>query len=70
MTTLKELADRIEALEKGVGGTKKPKVPRAPSEYNLFVKKFFKDNSKSGKEHKELFKEASKAWTDSKKSEK
>ena len=43
MTTLEELSDRIKALENNVG-KKKEKVPRKPSAYNEFVKKYFVDN--------------------------
>ena len=61
---LKKLEERITALECNFG--KKPKadkIPRKPSEYNNFVKKYFKDNKGSDKTHKELFIDASKAWT-------
>ena len=69
--TLSDLEKRITALECNFG--KKPKSdkpPRKPSEYNNFVKKYFKDHKDSGKLHKVLFSEASKAWNESKKLEK
>jgi predicted nuclease with TOPRIM domain len=66
MTTLEELSDRIKALENNVG-KKKEKVPRKPSAYNEFVKKYFVDNKDSKKPHKELFSDAAKEWSKTKK---
>jgi hypothetical protein len=63
MTEIEDLKKRISALECNFG--KKPKAdkkPRKPSEYNNFVKKYFKDNKGTDKTHKELFIDASKAW--------
>ena len=72
MSTIEE---RLTALESKVGsndfGKKvvKEKKPRAPSEYNNFVKKFIEDSKKKDptKEYKVLFKEAAESWTKSKK---
>jgi hypothetical protein len=71
MTALEELEKRIAALEKGSAfGKKPPKVPRKPSEYNKFVQKYIKEHKDPNKPFKDIFMEASKAWNESKKTEK
>ncbi len=69
MTDLGKLEKRIADLEAQVSSGKKPKapkVPRKPSDYNKFMKKFFEDSKKdksSTKTHRELFTDAAKAWS-------
>ena len=70
MVTLTELEKRVKDLEKRgneFGTTKKDKKPREKSKYNIFVQDFFKKNKGSSKTHKELFSEAAKAWSETKK---
>ena len=72
MTEAKELEKRVAELEKRVaeleGGTKTKKKrsgePRAPTEYNLFMKKKYAElkESKPNITHTERFAECAKAW--------
>tara|TARA_B100001094_G_scaffold239256_1_gene234780 strand:+ start:1539 stop:1766 length:228 start_codon:yes stop_codon:yes gene_type:complete len=66
--TVEELEKRIEALEKG--SKQKPvkeKVARAPSKYNIFVKKLLDDKSFcEGEVHAVRFKAAAAEWKKSK----
>jgi hypothetical protein len=68
---MEALAKRVSDLESKMGSTqqKKEKVPREKSKYNIFVQDFIAKEKKKGtdKPHKELFSEAAKAWTSSKK---
>ena len=67
---MEALAKRVSDLESKMGSSsKKEKVPRKKSEYNIFVQDFISKEKKKGttKSHKELFGEAAKAWTNSKK---
>jgi hypothetical protein len=62
-TIIKNLEQRITALEANVVDNKKPpRAPRAPSEYNKFVADYISKNKDPKKAHKELFSEAVKAW--------
>lgn len=68
---MEKFEERLAALENKFGNVKekKEKKPRAPSEYNKFVKKYIEDSKKKdpAKEYKVLFKEAAQAWTTAKK---
>ena len=72
---MEKFEERLAALETKFGSgdfgkkEKKEKKPRAPSEYNIFLKKFIEDAKKKDptKEYKVLFKEAAESWTKSKK---
>ena len=71
-TDIEKLTERLEKLENNFGKktkeeSKESKTPRKPSEYNLFMKKYFAKNKKEGVSHKELFAEAAKAWSNEKK---
>ena len=77
VTTMETLEKRIQALESGFGKAgktdkvdktdKTDKKPRKPSDYNKFMSKYIADNKSPSKTHPELFSEAAKAWTTSKK---
>ena len=67
---IKKFEQRLSDLESKVKGSKpgKPdKAPRKPSEYNIFMGKYIKDNKSDKKPHKELFAEAVKEWNKVKK---
>jgi hypothetical protein len=72
---MEKFEERLTALENKFGSNdfgkkeKKEKKPRAPSEYNKFVKNFIEESKKKDptKEYKVLFKEAAESWTKSKK---
>ena len=74
MSDFKALEKRISDLEEKVssgssGKVKKERKPRAPSAYTEFMKEYFAKEKKKGdstKPHKELFKEAAKAWGENK----
>jgi hypothetical protein len=64
------IEERLDILEKKVSefnGTSKKteKKPRAASKYNTFVQEYIEKEKKGGstKNHKDLFKEAAKAWS-------
>ena len=65
------IEERLDLLEKKVsefnnGVSKKTeKKPRAASKYNTFVQEYIEKEKKAGttKNHKDLFKEAAKAWS-------
>ena len=69
------IEERLDLLEKKVSEInnttlkkelkKSDKKPRAASKYNTFVQEYIEKEKKSGtiKTHKDLFKEAAKAWS-------
>ena len=67
------LEERVSALENKVKDIKKvdkpDKKPRPSSKYNTFVKDYIEKQKKDGstKSHKDLFADAAKAWSSSKK---
>ncbi len=69
-TEYSKLEKRIAALESKATTTKKPRAPRAPSEYNKFMKTEMDKARKNGstKSHQELFSEIAKEWSEKKKS--
>lgn len=61
---LSDLEEKISKLQLGVN-KKKEKKPRAPTEYNNFIKKYIEDQrAKLGSdyEHKKVFKLAAESW--------
>ena len=73
---IKKFEQRISDLEskiksgksdKSDKSDKPPKLSRKPSEYNIFMGKYIKDNKNQNKPHKELFTEAVKEWNKIKK---
>tara|TARA_Y100000022_G_C13255357_1_gene379382 strand:+ start:312 stop:539 length:228 start_codon:yes stop_codon:yes gene_type:complete len=63
---ISDLKDRLKVSDK----SKKEKKPRAPSEYNSYVKKYLSDEKlKLGENynHKIAFKNAAEAWSKNKK---
>ena len=69
-SAIKKLEERVADLESKNGVPKKERKPRKPSEYNEFIKDYFSKNKDPKKTHKELFGEAAKAWSSSKKNTK
>ena len=71
MSDISALAKRVADLESKLNSSepKKERPPRKKSEYNTFVQDFIAKEKKKGttKPHKELFGDAAKAWTSSKK---
>jgi|TARA_B100001142_G_scaffold330057_1_gene395933 hypothetical protein len=62
----KELSELKSKLGNSVEKPKKEKKPRAPSEYNTFMKNFIAERkTKTGADydHKTVFKEAAEAWS-------
>ncbi len=57
------IEERLSKLESQFG----KKIIKKQSDYNVFVKKYIADNKKDSKNHRELFSEAAKAWSASKK---
>ena len=67
---MEALAKRVSDLESKMGSApKKQRAPREKSAYNIFMQDFISKEKKKGttKPHTELFAEAAKAWTNSKK---
>jgi hypothetical protein len=60
---IKKLDRRISDLEMQMGKPKKEKKIRKPSEFNIHMKKYLATHKDPSKTHKELFLEATKAWS-------
>ena len=61
---VKNLESRLEAMSAGKGKQKREQKPRAPTEYNKFIKDTYnelKENNPSMK-HTEIFAECVKKW--------
>jgi len=68
-TKISDLEKRLKLVENQLVGKNAVKKERKPSEYNKFVQDYItKEKKKStDKNHRELFKEAAKAWSSEKK---
>jgi len=68
MSELADIRKRLSDLETKFGNVteKKPRAPREPSEYNIFMKEYFAKNKDPKKSHKDLFGDAAKAWSEAK----
>ncbi len=73
-TDMEKLSERVSELEDKLKSSKKVKEskeskPREKSKYNIFVQEYIAAEKKKSpnKKHSEMFSEAAKAWTASKK---